>query len=126
MKKYIKINNPCPEKWESMNDAVKGKFCEVCSQNVVDFTESTQKEIKNFIKKTGDQKICGRISSYSLPKLAAAILIANFTFVQIQAQTKINNKVSAGQHLSNISKLSGRLIFKETGKQIANAEVFFY
>lgn len=124
MRNQIKINNPCPEKWDNMQDSSEGKFCEKCSKCVVDFTDKTNEQIQNVLSDSNGKEICGRISSRSLSKIATGIvLVTNLTFVR--AQIYNNSKASEEQTAGEINKLSGKLIFKETQKVIPNAEVLF-
>lgn len=81
--KKINITNPCPENWDNMQDSPQGKFCEICSKCVVDFTDKTDQEITEIFADAKGKEICGRISVKSLSKMAAGIiLITNLTFVQ--------------------------------------------
>ncbi|AZA82530.1 hypothetical protein C1637_07930 [Chryseobacterium lactis] len=122
IRKNIKINDPCPEKWENMQDSQEGKFCKKCSKYIVDFAEKTDEQIQNVFDTANGKEICGRIPSISIPKIAAGIiLITNFTFVQ--AQIENNFKAATEQKAVDVTRLSGRLIFKETKKIIPNTEV---
>ncbi|MCA6069475.1 carboxypeptidase-like regulatory domain-containing protein [Chryseobacterium sp. RG1] len=124
MKNHIKIQNPCPENWENMQDSAEGKFCKKCSKCVVDFTDKTDKQVQDIFKTANGKEICGRISARSLSIAAAGIiLITNLTFVQ--AQTNNNSRLATEQKAINNTNISGKLIFKRTKKAIANAEVFF-
>ncbi len=63
----ISISEPCHEKWEDMNPAANGRFCNSCAKNVVDFTGMTEKEIiRYFRKKRGST--CGRFEASQLQK----------------------------------------------------------
>ncbi|MBV8326588.1 hypothetical protein [Chryseobacterium sp.] len=124
MKTNIKINNPCPEKWEHMQSSSQGKFCQICSKNIFDFTDRTDEEIKDVLNKANDGSVCGRLGSPFFPKIAAGvILMTNIAFVQ--AQTKDDSGIHIEKRIRHITKMSGRLIHKETGKVISGAEVFF-
>ncbi|MEY8761108.1 hypothetical protein [Chryseobacterium tongliaoense] len=107
-----------------MQNSIEGKFCEKCSKCVIDFTDKTDKQIQNIFKKADGKEICGRISTRSLSMAATGIiLITNLTFAQ--AQTKNNFEIATEQKAVNIIKVSGKLIFKRTKKEIPDAEVFF-
>lgn len=124
MKNFIKINNPCPENWDSMQDSLQGKFCEKCSKCVIDFTDKTDREIANIFAEARNTEICGKVSKKSLSKIASGIiLITNLTFIQAQNTNDLG--ILTEQKATNITKLSGKLIFKTTKKEIFNAEVFF-
>jgi len=121
----IKINNPCPEDWEAMQDYPEGKFCDKCSKCVVDFTDKTNDEVQDIFNDANGKEICGRISSSNLFAKTAAgiILITNLTFTQAQVKSSFNSDTE--QRKIDATKLSGRLVFKETQKVIPNAEVIF-
>ncbi|MDR3023917.1 hypothetical protein [Chryseobacterium sp.] len=124
MKNKIRIPTPCPENWENMQDFPSGKFCEKCSKCVIDFTEKTDAQINEILQTANGQEICGRISKRSLALAATGIiLITNLTFVR--AQTHNNLGIATEQKATAITKVSGKLIFKRTNKEISNAEVFF-
>ena len=59
MKTIITINKPCTERWDNMQGANNGKFCELCQKNVTDFTSLTDNEIHRLTKNTSGN-ICGR------------------------------------------------------------------
>ncbi|KNB62987.1 hypothetical protein [Chryseobacterium sp. Hurlbut01] len=118
------ITNPCPENWDNMQDSPQGKFCEICSRCVIDFTEKTNQEIKDIIDQTNGKRICGKISSKSFSKVAASmILITNLTFIQTQINESV--KSSTLQTLQDATKVSGRLVSEKNQKVIAGAEVIF-
>ncbi len=124
MKNNIRIIKPCLENWESMRDSAEGRFCEKCSKCVIDLTERTDDQIQEIMKQAEGKEICGRISVKSLSALVAGIIIvSNLTFVQ--AQTKNDFGIATEQKTVNSTKVSGKLIFKRTKKEIPNAEVFF-
>ncbi|GEN72823.1 hypothetical protein CLA01_28950 [Chryseobacterium lathyri] len=107
-----------------MQDFSLGKFCEKCAKCVVDFTDKTDAQIHDIFKTANGKEICGRISARSLAMAATGIiLITNLSLVQAQAQT--NFGIITEQKVTDITKVSGKLIFKRTKKEISNAEVFF-
>ncbi|MDN3691029.1 hypothetical protein QWZ06_01470 [Chryseobacterium tructae] len=124
MKNTIKIYNPCPERWDDMQDFHSGKFCEKCSKCVVDFTNKTDQQIQDIFETADGKEICGRIPIRSLALAATGIiLITNLTFVQ--AQTKDNFRMTTEQKTTSITKVSGKLISKNTKKEVTGADVFF-
>lgn len=124
MKSHIKIENPCSEKWNLMQDSTQGKFCEKCSKYLIDFTDKTDGEVLEVFKNTEGNEICGKISIRSLSMaLTGAILITNLSFVKAQAMNNVGVKTE--QNVINSTKVSGKVIFKETKKEIANCEVYF-
>lgn len=124
MKNQIKIHNPCPENWDDMQDFPSGKFCDKCSKCVIDFTDKTDEQIQDILTTANGKEICGRISTRPLALAAAGIiLVTNLTFAQAQNKNSFN--ITTEQTVTDITKVSGKLIFKRTKKEIPNAEVFF-
>ncbi|BDD08083.1 hypothetical protein FUAX_05150 [Fulvitalea axinellae] len=63
--KFLKLNNPCDEKWENMKPNRKGRYCDLCSKNIIDFTGLNQTEISEIIEKPG-KRICARLTRSQL------------------------------------------------------------
>lgn len=61
MSKHIQLDipQPCHENWNKMTPSEKGRFCNACQKQVVDFTNMSDAQIATFFKKTGDS-VCGR------------------------------------------------------------------
>ena len=60
---FLKINKPCSENWENMNPNELGNYCHLCSKTVIDFTQLSQSEISEKIKK---EDICARVTQKQL------------------------------------------------------------
>ncbi|HYM95219.1 MAG TPA: carboxypeptidase-like regulatory domain-containing protein [Chitinophagaceae bacterium] len=61
MKKIqISIPTPCHENWENMTPVEKGRFCNSCQKQVVDFSSMSDREIAAFFKKPSAGSTCGR------------------------------------------------------------------
>jgi hypothetical protein len=65
---YVKIPNPCKEKYEGMSSSELGRMCKVCNTELVDFTNWEIKDIVGYIQKS-NQKVCGRIKSPTYTEL---------------------------------------------------------
>lgn len=64
---YFHIPQPCHEDWDKMTPYAKGRFCESCTKQVVDFSLMTDHEVLNyFLKNTG--KVCGRFANDQLQR----------------------------------------------------------
>ena len=64
---YIHIPRPCHEDWDKMTPASKGRLCENCSKQVVDFSLMSGNEVLNYFKRnTG--KVCGRFANDQLQR----------------------------------------------------------
>ncbi len=56
----IKNTFSCSENWDKMSPTEKGKFCEVCTKEVIDFTTLSKNEIIAVFKKNNYQALCAR------------------------------------------------------------------
>jgi hypothetical protein len=67
-KKYkIRIPEPCHENWENMKPGEKGRFCDSCAKNVIDFTKMTDREIGSFFRNR-PADVCGRFKNTQIEK----------------------------------------------------------
>jgi hypothetical protein len=66
----LTIADPCHENWDQMTPAEKGRFCDSCQKQVVDFTDMTDGQIASFFKKTTGS-ICGRFMDDQLNRSIA-------------------------------------------------------
>lgn len=62
----ITVPKPCKENWNSMSTEEKGRFCNVCTKSVVDFTKMKSPEIQNYFIKNKDVNVCGRFKNEQL------------------------------------------------------------
>ncbi len=83
----IRIPEPCHEDWAKMTVTEKGKFCDVCTKEVVDLTSKADEELVKILTKS--KNTCGRVkksqldrevklerkSGQSLAPLAASMLL---------------------------------------------------
>lgn len=110
MKKVITISipEPCHEDWAAMSPTEKGRHCQVCTKEVVDFTNKTDEAIVKHVLK--NKNACGRFkpqqldrdlvlerkSTASFAPYAASLLLPltllNGQRAQAQGQTKIIEK----------------------------------
>ena len=93
--KKFKIHNPCSENWGEMIDIPEGKFCNVCSKKVWDFTDKSSEEIEKILLE--NPKLCGRIYKSKL-NIASSILIA----VSLTTVSCSNQKVIQNNSIENI------------------------
>jgi hypothetical protein len=105
----ISIPQPCSENWNLMTSSEKGRFCENCEKEVIDFTKMNDEEILNFISHNKN-KFCGMFSKSQIDrkieptkksiifhyrKLAASILtVLSFKFSYSQSNTKPRTETS--------------------------------
>ncbi len=66
MKKAIVINipEPCHENWAEMNATEKGKFCGVCTKEVIDLSAKTDENLVKLF--SGNKNVCGRFKKSQL------------------------------------------------------------
>ncbi len=65
----LTISNPCANEWDSMAQTAGGRFCSACSKNVVDFTNQSESEIKEYFQKHAGEKICGRLYTTQIDRI---------------------------------------------------------
>jgi len=100
----VTIPKPCHENWATMTPEEKGRFCQVCSKSVRDFTNSSDLEIMNDLSQ--NQNICAnfridqldRNLSYSFinslfAKFAVGFVLTSGGIVSAQTQPKVNHPI---------------------------------
>jgi hypothetical protein len=66
--KEIVIPKPCKENWNDMKKVKRGAYCNICSTVVIDFTQMTEYEIKNYLLSHKQENICGRLKATQIKK----------------------------------------------------------
>jgi len=66
----ISIKKPCHENWNDMTPNEQGAFCGKCVKTVIDFSNKSLDEIKEFFTGSEKQKICGRFEEQQLTALS--------------------------------------------------------
>lgn len=67
----ITIKEPCHENWENMTPNAQGAFCLACKKNVVDFSQKSLLEVKNFFTDLAStEKVCGRFKETQLKEMS--------------------------------------------------------
>lgn len=67
----ITIPKPCNEDWDNMKVSSRGRFCITCTTEVVDFTNMSSDEIRNYLNK--NTNVCGRFKSEQLNSVTIQI-----------------------------------------------------
>lgn len=62
----LSIPEPCHENWDKMSPSDRGRFCNACAKQVIDFTNMTDQQLLNYFSTIKDQKVCGRIHTDQL------------------------------------------------------------
>lgn len=75
----VRIPEPCHEDWNKMTVDEKGRFCNVCSKSVVDFTNKTDTEIHSILIEKSSEKVCGRFKSNQVerPIISSTVIESN-------------------------------------------------
>jgi len=125
----IKIPEPCHEDWAKMTATEKGKFCNICTKEVIDLTSKNDEELVKILTKSKDT--CGRVktsqlnrevslerkSRQSLAPLAASMLLPLTLFSNNPNSEKISRSekpmVSIG--IGRFSNNADRMYVKTTG-----------
>jgi hypothetical protein len=63
----IHIATPCHEDWQQMTPVDKGRFCQSCAKQVVDFSVMTDQQILNYISNASGS-MCGRFADDQLQR----------------------------------------------------------
>ncbi|KFC19236.1 hypothetical protein [Chryseobacterium sp. FH1] len=98
----VTIPKPCHENWSNMTPEEKGRFCQVCSKSVRDFTSASDLEIITDLSE--NPNICGnfrvdqldRNLRYSFinslfAKFAVGFVLTSGGIVSAQTQPKVNH-----------------------------------
>lgn len=61
-----KIKAPCPENWDKMKIGLRGRFCDKCQFEVVDFTKMSREEVITYLYHHRQERVCGRLGTKQL------------------------------------------------------------
>ncbi|MET0394150.1 MAG: carboxypeptidase-like regulatory domain-containing protein [Chitinophagaceae bacterium] len=64
----LTIPEPCHERWDRMKPAEKGRFCDACRKQVIDFTRMSDGQLAAFFKKPSTGPVCGRFMADQLDR----------------------------------------------------------
>ena len=142
----LKLENPCSEDWDSMQNRADGKYCPSCCKNIIDFTTLTNDEIIKVLE-SNNRNLCGRVridqldvslsriersswTSYLNRFIAGMLFIGSAFKVNGQAYNA-KNKITVSQpsRIHDVSNkkqdtlrcIKGRIINAETDSAIAGA-----
>ncbi len=104
----LHIPEPCHESWDRMLPAEKGRFCQACSKQVVDFSTMTDQQILRYLSQVSGN-VCGRLATDQLRRplqpavvqhrkhwwLSALMPLLLFTRVAAQKKATPVSQVSA-------------------------------
>lgn len=120
----VTIPKPCHENWAAMTLEEKGRFCQVCSKSVRDFTKSSDQEIIDDLSQNSN--ICAnfrvdqldRNLSYSFlnslfAKFAVGFVLTSGGLVAAQTQPQQNHPVKTNMP----TKMTGEIVVTQVPKQ---------
>jgi hypothetical protein len=70
----IIIPTPCHEDWNKMTNQSIGRHCDSCNKVVVDFTQSSQQEVIDYMHAHQNENVCGRVN----PEVLEPSVFTNF------------------------------------------------
>lgn len=114
MKYQITIAKPCHENWNEMTLSEKGKFCKVCSKEVIDFTQLNNSEISKRVLK--QDNLCGRFKENQLDKEIEVIQKNNLS--KIAASLAIVSTIAASQPIFSQSKIDSTEILNQHKEKV--------
>ncbi len=140
----LEIKTPCEENFSQMHTTVKGKFCNSCQKEVIDFTSFTNTELVTWFE-NNTQKTCGRLTNTQLetfkrevvikhrflPRLFLSIMVGLGIITKAEAENKpmndteiVNTQREASYTPIDTTKIELKLIDNETNNNISNCNYF--
>ena len=58
---HLAIPTPCHENWDNMLPVEKGRFCNACAKQVVDFSNMSDAQVLNYFTNLKNESVCGRV-----------------------------------------------------------------
>jgi len=113
----VTIPKPCHENWAAMTPEEKGRFCQVCSKSVRDFTQASDLEIMNDL--SGTSNICGNFRADQLDRnLSHSFINSLFAKFAVGFVLTSGGIVSAQQKENNLIKTHVPLQIKGEVSQV--------
>ncbi len=69
----LKISKPCHADWNTMLPTQQGAFCSSCSKEVVDFTQMSDEEVKNYFLQKHTGSTCGRFRNEQIHRIRISL-----------------------------------------------------
>lgn len=102
----ISIPEPCTQNWANMSPTEKGRYCNSCEKEVIDFRNWTNDELKHwFANRKG--KVCGQLTQKQLDyfkpeevlcsnwRLSAKVLLASCLALFVTSRTYANTAIKS-------------------------------
>lgn len=145
---FIRVDNPCQEKWETMTSVTDARFCAHCNKKVVDFSILSDDEVRKRLQDKIELP-CGRFKNSQLNRLiggsitqpvvksgnnlARAATVLTLLSLQITAASSMyRNNAATPAHFQAVPcsyagdtiRITG-LVKDQSGKPLARAEIAF-
>ena len=111
----ISIKKPCHENWDSFTPNEQGAFCGKCVKTVVDFSNKSIEEIKDFFIGKQDEKVCGRFEKTQLTSLSFDAFFNEFKGFNFTKRLAVILYFTFGVWLFNTSSASAQTKIHEKG-----------
>jgi len=112
----ITVPKPCHEDWNVMIPSDRGRFCNACTTQVVDFTNMSTDEIRDYLSK--NTNVCGRFKNEQLDSVIIQIPTSVvFSQVHFHKMFMLALLISMGTSLFSCQNSNG------TKQKIENVEV---
>ena len=99
----ISIKKPCHENWDAMTPNEQGAFCGKCVKTVVDFSNKSIEEIKDFFMGKQNEKVCGRFEKTQLTSLSFDAFFSEFKGFNFTKRFTVILYFTFGMWLFNVS-----------------------
>ena len=112
----ITVPKPCHEDWNAMIPSDRGRFCNACTTQVVDFTNMSTDEIRDYLSK--NTNVCGRFKNEQLDAVIIQIpKSVVFSQVHFHKMFMLALLISMGTSLFSCQNSNG------TKQKIENVEI---
>ncbi len=104
----ISIQKPCHENWYAMTPNEQGAFCGKCVKTVIDFTNKSIDDIKDFFTQKSKEKVCGRFKTQQLTSLSFDAFYDEFKGFQFTKRFAVIIYFTFGMWLFNSTSVSAQ------------------
>ena len=127
--KNVNLSFCCNKDWNTMRTVDEQKrFCESCQHQVIDFTKSTEKELKSALQSS--PRVCGRFKrsqmSDAFLKYAASLVVASSVSLscspvaeQVQPDIPIINEETDFEYMGDI-EMTGFVVYDSADTVLDN------
>lgn len=114
------IPQPCHENWDNMLPTEKGRFCQACTKQVVDFSNMTDQQLLHYFSHASGN-VCGRLaadqlgrplqpSPEPLKKRWWFALLPVLLLARVNAQKKTTHPTVKTARAGNLMQIQGELV----------------